>query len=73
MWLAAGVSVWFLVKLWLQGELIGRQQIVFCTWFIVAFMAQLLAQSPGVWIAGLVAQVFLAITVVLKDRLDNTY
>jgi hypothetical protein len=36
-------------------------------------MAQLLAQSPGVWIAGLVAQVFLAITVVLKDRLDNTY
>ena len=73
MWLAAVVSLWFLGKLWLEGELVGTRQIVFCTWFVVAAMTQYLAQSPGVWVAGVVAQVVLAITLVLKDQLDSTY
>jgi hypothetical protein len=71
MWLAAVVSLWFLVRLWLEGELVGTRQVVFCTWFVVAVMTQFFAQSPGVWAAGVVAQVILAITLVLKNKLDS--
>jgi hypothetical protein len=73
MWLAAAVSLWFLVKLWYEGELVGTRQIVFSAWFVIASMTQFFAQSPGVWAAGLVAQVCLAITLVLKAKLDSIH
>jgi ABC-type thiamin/hydroxymethylpyrimidine transport system permease subunit len=71
--LTIGVSLCFLVRLWREAELRGAQQVVFGLWFIVALATQLLAHSPGVWIAGLIAQGLLAIVLVLKDQIDNIY
>jgi ABC-type thiamin/hydroxymethylpyrimidine transport system permease subunit len=68
-----GVSLAFLVRLWRKGELFGTQGLIFCVWFVAALVMQLLAQSPGAWIAGLVAQLVLAVVLVLKDRIDSIY
>jgi ABC-type thiamin/hydroxymethylpyrimidine transport system permease subunit len=68
-----GVSLLFLVRLWRKGELFGTQEVIFCVWFVAALVTQLLAQSPGAWIAGLVAQLVLAVVLVLKDRIDSIY
>jgi lipopolysaccharide export LptBFGC system permease protein LptF len=70
-WLATAVSLWFLVKLWRQGELFGIQQIGFSAWFLAAFAMQLAARSPAVWVAGLAAQTLLAIVAALKDRIGS--
>jgi hypothetical protein len=71
--LAVVVSLWFLVRLWREGELFGTQQIVFTAWFVVAAITLLVAPTAMVWIAGLVAQVLLAIVLILKDQIDNIY
>jgi len=68
-----GVSLVFLVRLWRKGELFGTQASLLCVWFVVAAALQLLAQSAGMWIMGLLAQCLLAIVLVLKDRIDSTY
>lgn len=68
-----GVSLVFLVQLWRKGELFGTQEVIFCVWFVAALATQLLAQSLGAWIAGLVAQLVLAVVLVLKDRIDSIY
>ena len=68
-----GVSLVFLVRLWRKGELFGTQASLLCVWFVVAGALQLLAQSAGMWIMGLLAQCLLAIVLVLKDRIDSTY
>jgi hypothetical protein len=72
-WLATGVSLWFLVRLWLAGELAEKHQIMFGVWFVAAFVMQLLARSSALWIAGVIAQSSLAVTLILKDRIDNVY
>ena len=66
-----GVSLLFLVRLWSEGELYGRNGIVFCVWFVVAVGAQLLAPSVGVGILGLVAQLILAVVLILKQQLSD--
>jgi hypothetical protein len=71
--LATAVSLWFLIRLWREAELFGWQQIVFCVWFVAGTLTLLRATSAGAWVAGLVAQVLLAIVLVLKDRIDNIY
>jgi hypothetical protein len=71
--IAVGVSLLFLVRLWREAELYGVQEVIFGVWFVVALAIQLLARSPGVWIAGLVAQLALAIVLVLKEQIDNIY
>ena len=68
-----GVSLWFLVRLWQEGELFGAQARLFCVWFVAAVALQLFAQSAGIWIMALVAQSILAIVLVAKDRIDNIY
>ena len=70
-WLATAVSLCFLARLWWKGELVGTRPAVYGGWFLVAFIAQLWAPATGVWIAGLVAQLFLAITLILQDRIGN--
>ena len=69
----AVVSLLFLSKLWRAGELYGGQQAVFVAWFMTALAIQLASRGPGMWIAGYVGQVALAIVLVLKDQLDNIF
>jgi hypothetical protein len=71
--LTVGVSVWFLLRFWREGELFGAQARLFCVWFVVAVALQLFAQSTGIWIMALLAQSILAIVLVVKDRIDNIY
>jgi hypothetical protein len=65
------VSLWFLVRLWREGELYGRTGTLFCVWFVLAAVAQLFAPGLAVWLAGLLAQVALAILLVLKQQLNE--
>jgi hypothetical protein len=65
------VCVWYLVKFWREGELYGVQEIAFFLCFAVSLLIVLFSQSTGVWIAGFVAQVALAIALVFKNLIDN--
>jgi hypothetical protein len=67
------VSFWFLLRLWRQGELFGAQEALFSVWFVIALITQLLAANTGVWITGMLAQVALAIVLVLKKQIDDIY
>ena len=69
--LTVGVSLWFLVLLWREGELFGRIGTLFCVWFLVAAVTQLFASSAGVRILGLVAQLVLAIALILRQQLRD--
>jgi len=71
--LTAGTSLWFLIRLWQKGEIFGKQAVLFAVWFVVALMTELLARGPGTWIAGLLAQLALAIVLILKHRMDSIY
>jgi hypothetical protein len=65
------VSLWCLVGLWRAGELFGRSAIVFGSWWALATIAQVFASKPAVWITGLLAQVTLAIVLVLKQQMND--
>lgn len=64
--LATIVCLWYLVLLWWKGELYGVQLRVFVLWFVAALAIQFASRSVWVWIAGFLAQVALAIVLVLK-------
>jgi hypothetical protein len=66
--LATIVCVFFLVRLWWKGELYGVQLYGFVIWFVAALSIQLASQSVWVWVAGFVAQIALAIVLVLKHQ-----
>ena len=66
-----GVSLFFLVRLSREGALYGRSGIVFCVWFVVAASAQLFAPDVGLWILGIVAQLILAVVLILKQQLSD--
>ena len=65
---ATMVCVWYLVRLWWKGELHGLQLRVFVLWFVAALAIQFASRSGWVWIAGFLAQVTLAIVLVLKHH-----
>jgi hypothetical protein len=65
------VCVWNLVRLWWAAELNGVQQIVFVVWFLATLVIEWVSRSAWVWIAGFLAQVALAIVLVLKKQLDD--
>ena len=67
----AVVSLGFLAKLWWAGELYGVQQAAFVAWFMTALAIHLASRGPGMWIAGFVGQVALAIILVLKEQIDD--
>ena len=67
------VSLWYLVKLRHEAALFGTRLVVFWLWFVVAFVTQMFARTAGVWLAGLLAQVALAIVLVLKQKVDEIY
>jgi hypothetical protein len=67
------VSLWLLVRLWREGELFGRSGTAFCVWFVLAAVAQLFAPTASVWLVGLLAQVALAIVLVVKQQLSKLY
>jgi hypothetical protein len=69
----ATVSLGFLAKLWWSRELYGVQQAAFVAWFLTALAIQLASHGPWTWIAGYVGQVALAVVLVLKNQLDDTY
>lgn len=62
------VCLWYLVRLWWKGELYGMQEGVFVLWFVAALAIQFASGSVWVWIAGFLAELALAIVLVLKDR-----
>ena len=72
-YLPAITSAWFLISLWRDAELFGWQEACFVVWFVAALFLQLFAWSANTWVTGLVAQVVLAIVLVLKDRIDHIY
>ena len=65
------VCVWNLVRLWWAAELYGVQQIVFVVWFLATLVIEWVSPSAWVWIAGFLAQVALAIVLVLKEQMDR--
>jgi hypothetical protein len=65
------VSLGCLCRLWRERELFGVSGTLFCVWFAVAAAAQFVETNIAVWIAGLLAQVVLAIVLVLKQRLSD--
>jgi hypothetical protein len=69
----AVASLVYLAKLWRAGELYGVQQAAFVAWFMTALAIQLASSGPGMWIAGYVGQVALAIVLVLKDQIDGIF
>jgi hypothetical protein len=66
--LATIVCLWYIVRLWWKGELYGVQLHVFVIWFVAALAIQFASRSVWVWIAGFLAQVALAIVLVLKHQ-----
>lgn len=69
----AAVSLGFLAKLWWDRELYGVRQAAFAVWFITALAIQLASHGPGMWIAGYVGQVSLAIVLLLKSQMGDIY
>ena len=67
------VSLWYLLRLSREAELFGAQLVVFAVWFVVAFVLQMFARTAGPWIVGLLAQVALAIVLILKQRVADIY
>ena len=65
------VSLWYLILLWREGELFGKTGTLFCVWFAAATVVQLFAPSIGPATAGMLAQVVLAIVLVLKQQLSE--
>lgn len=45
--------------------------MVLSTWWLLAAITQVFASGPGMWIAGLLAQVALAIVLVLKQQMSD--
>ena len=66
------VSLWYLLRLSREAELFGAQLVVFGVWFVVAFVIQMFART-GLWVVGLLAQVALAIVLILKQKIANIY
>ena len=69
----AVASLVCLATLWWAGELYGVQQAAFVAWFMTALAMQLVSRGPGIWIAGYVGQVALAIVLFLKDQIDGIF
>ena len=69
----ATVCLGYLAKLWSAGQLNGVRQAAFVAWLTTALAMQLASRGPGLWIAGYVGQVALAIVLVLKDRIDDIF
>ncbi len=67
------VSLWYLVRLWREAELYGWKEVVFPLWFVVALVAQFFGSNTGVWVAGVLAQVALAVVLFLKQKIDEIY
>jgi hypothetical protein len=65
------VSVWFLVRLWRGDELFGKTGVVLSSWWVLATITQLFASASGVWLTALLAQVALAIVLVLKQQMSD--
>jgi hypothetical protein len=73
MFLPILVSLWYLLRLSREAALSGAQLVVFGVWFAVAFVLQMFARTTGVWVVGLLAQVALAIVLMLKQQSDDIY
>jgi hypothetical protein len=65
------VSGSLIVFLGRSGDLFAWQEALFAVWFFVALLVQLFAPSTNLWLIGLLAQVALAIVLVMKDRMGR--
>ena len=67
------VSLWYLLRLSREAELFGAQLVAFGVWFVIAFVMQMFARTSSLWLVGLLAQVALAIVLILKQKIANIY
>jgi len=69
-WLPTIAAIILLRVSWSLNLLAGRSAILFCTWFLLALVAQAFASSPAMWAVGLVLQVALGVTLSLRLKLN---
>lgn len=62
------VCLILLVRLWWKGELYGVHQRVFLLWFAGALAVQLATRNIWVWLAGFLAQIALALVLILRGQ-----
>jgi hypothetical protein len=72
------VSLGLLLRLWWRGDLYGVSGFVFCSWFLIASVAQIVglmqlasAGRISLWILGLVAQTLLTLVLLLKKQMTD--
>jgi hypothetical protein len=70
-WLAAIASAALLIVLWQFGELRGNGLALLLGWYLAAGYCQFFSKSPVVEAVGIALQTFLAISLILRFRLDG--
>jgi len=65
-WLPTIASLLLLVRLWNEGELMGRGAALCACWFLLSLCTQYFAWNPALWAVGLVSQTGLAIFMSVK-------
>ena len=69
-WLPAFISPVLLVWLWSHGTFTDRSALKHLAWFALALALQGWVNVTGAWVAGLVLQTALAVTLLVRFQLD---
>jgi hypothetical protein len=70
-WLPTWVSALLLGWLWTGRQITARSASILVAWFVTAAALQGLVNSTAAWVVGLLLQTALAITLLLRWRLDG--
>lgn len=71
-WAPAIASAALLAFLWTRDGTSGRAPLLLASWFLLALIAQYVGTpASAVWIAGLVSQTVLAVSLLLKAQVDQ--
>lgn len=70
-WLPALVSPVLLVWLWSHHSLSDRSALGRLAWFVLALVLQGWVNVTGAWVAGLVLQTVLAVTLLMQWQLEG--
>ncbi len=70
-WLPALISPVLLVWLWSQHSITDRAALRRLVWFVLALVLQGWVNVTGAWVAGLVLQTVLAVTLLMQWQLEG--
>lgn len=71
-WIPAIASAALIVLLWVRDGLLGRAQLFFSSWFVLALAAQYLGTTASVvWVVGLALQTTLAVFLMVKHQVGG--